>query len=501
MSWYTYMAARFTPVAIAVVIIYFLSSRRLWIQRFSKNYLWGAVSRFTITAFLVLLPLGLYTIAHPDIVLNRSGQVSIWNTEINGGDFVGTFIRHTLRSVGMFIVRGDRIWRHNLAYRPVWGTGLGVAFLIGVGLSLASLRKQPAVAVVLLWTAVMLIPTLLAEDAPHYLRAVGVLPTAALLPALGLRWADDRLAQWFRPSPNHKSTRFPRRLLAYGIPWFILCSSAYFSLYDYFVIYAQSPFTYHWFEAGPVEMAEKINALSEVGWDGHRILKGNGKNRTVCINQQLWAAWTAVPFLVPESTICKLPLQNTPAKPGTVFVVWPYDDWHSSVIPNLPHPSYITVDQGPYAQGDRDPEPFKIALYIYADPLPPVPPHITQFENTMGLRAALVEPLDNGIVVDLWWDIAEAQTNPTTVYVHYLRNGERISQHDGQPVNNQLPTTLWVPGDLILDRHFLPNTIVDENLDRLRIGLYYSSTGENITRVGENGSTEQWFDTGIILKP
>ena len=145
----------------------------------------GGFCALHYTALLVLMPLGLTHCAHPDIVLTRSGQVSIFNDEINGGDFAGTFIRHIIRSVGMFIFRGDRIWRHNLAYRPVWKAGLSVAFIIGVGFSLASFRKHPAVAVVLLWTAVMLIPTLLAEDAPHYLRAVGVLPTAAPTTCIG----------------------------------------------------------------------------------------------------------------------------------------------------------------------------------------------------------------------------------------------------------------------------------------------------------------------------
>ncbi len=40
---------------------------------------------------------------------------------------------------------------------------------------------------------VMLVPTILAEDCPHFLRAVGVLPVAAVYPALGLEWAHGRL--------------------------------------------------------------------------------------------------------------------------------------------------------------------------------------------------------------------------------------------------------------------------------------------------------------------
>ena len=46
---------------------------------------------------------------------------------------------------------------------------------------------------------------------------------------------------------------------------------SYSALYDYFVTYAQSPITYHWFEAGPVKMAEKINTSDGdgMGWEAN----------------------------------------------------------------------------------------------------------------------------------------------------------------------------------------------------------------------------------------
>ena len=42
---------------------------------------------------------------------------------------------------------------------------------------------------VLIWLPVMLLPTILAEDSPHFLRAVGVLPVALVVPAIGLEYA------------------------------------------------------------------------------------------------------------------------------------------------------------------------------------------------------------------------------------------------------------------------------------------------------------------------
>ena len=95
-----------------------------------------------------------------------------------------------------------------------------------------------------------------------------------------------------------------------------------------------------------------------------------------------------------------------------------------------------------------------------------------------------------------------AQTNPiNSVCSLYDVMGKRIAQHDGQPVNNQLPTTLWVPGDLILDRHFFPDTILIRTGTGFELVYTTVNQGDNIPRVGDNGSTEPWFDTGVILKP
>ena len=53
--------------------------------------------------------------------------------------------------------------------------------------------SNPQGAIVLIWFAIMLVPTVIAEDAPHFLRASGVLPVLYLLPAYGLDTLVRRL--------------------------------------------------------------------------------------------------------------------------------------------------------------------------------------------------------------------------------------------------------------------------------------------------------------------
>lgn len=501
LSWYTYVAARFTPAAIALCFLYSFIIRQTSHDFFSKKQIWVAFISFMLAALVVLSPLGIFTLKSPEIIFSRSGQVSIFNKEINGGNLGGTLLRHFLRTIGMFTFRGDRIWRHNLAYRPVWQLGLSLSFLIGLGVAVAYFRRKPAMALTVMWTAVMLVPTLLAEDAPHFLRAVGVLPTAALLPAFGLNWIYEQLNCRFICGPV--MVRHPRlcHLIPTGTTWLLVASSALFSTYDYMITYAQSPLVYHWFEGGPVEMAEAINTFTGKGWDGHTIVKGTDKERTVCIDELLWSSWTAVPFLVPENVVCLSPAKNLTQRDGFVMVVWPYSEWRQSILPVLPHPTYLTVLKGPDAQGDLDPEPYTIALYVIADPVPPVPMHTAQFENGIGLRAALVEPHPGGVYINLWWDTNVKQNSPSTVFIHYFRDGKNIAQHDGQPALGELPTTFWFPGDLILDKHFIPKIVPDVTSDTLHIGLYDSESGVTTSMIQKVPSSGPWLEMPVILEP
>ncbi|MDX9954730.1 MAG: glycosyltransferase family 39 protein, partial [Anaerolineae bacterium] len=132
--WYTYMAARFTPVALGAVLLYILLTRRRTALAYSRGVL-----VFCAAALLVLLPLGVYTLQNPEIVLARTGQVTIFSPEIHQGDFWGTLARHTWNTVAMFFIQGDRIWRHNLAWRPVWDPALGLACVIGIGVALGGI--------------------------------------------------------------------------------------------------------------------------------------------------------------------------------------------------------------------------------------------------------------------------------------------------------------------------------------------------------------------------
>ncbi|MGQ0603170.1 MAG: hypothetical protein ACT4QE_15920 [Anaerolineales bacterium] len=74
---------------------------------------------------------------------------------------------------------------------------------------------------------------------------------------------------------------------------------------------------------------------------------------------------------------------------------------------------------------------------------------------------------------------------PTTVqykiFVHLIRDGQILSQHDGQPVADLRPTTSWLPGEIIHDQIALQIPVdLPPGEYRLRIGLYDYATGARL---------------------
>ncbi|MCB9431761.1 MAG: glycosyltransferase family 39 protein [Ardenticatenaceae bacterium] len=163
LSFYTYLAARFTPVLLLAALFYLL-----WGGGWRR--LWPGVGWFVVATAVILLPLLLLAWQNPALVLGRTGQVSVLNPAINGGDLLGTLWRKGWQALGMFVWRGDPIVRHNGLQssggncRSVFDLFMAVPFLLGVVVCLRQWR-QP------------LSPLTLALDACH----VGV----------NLCWAED----------------------------------------------------------------------------------------------------------------------------------------------------------------------------------------------------------------------------------------------------------------------------------------------------------------------
>ena len=253
---YTYLAARFSVIVMGLYVLL-----TLWRER--RTFWWRGWCLWALAALVVVTPLAWTLLSQPQ-ALERTGQVAIWNPAINGGDLPGTLARHVWRTLRAFIDRGDTIPRHNVPGRAIFSPLITGAFWLGIIGAFVWRKKQAAVWLCLLWLGIMLLPTVLAEDAPHFLRASGCLPALFFVPAWGLDdlWRRLESRRWGRFAP--------------GLIAAILLLSAVGDVAVY-RRHLASEAVYYNFESGATQMALDINRFQGSGWRGGRLGRAAGR--------------------------------------------------------------------------------------------------------------------------------------------------------------------------------------------------------------------------------
>jgi hypothetical protein len=435
----------------------------------------------------------------PGVLAGRVTQVSIFNPAISHGDPWGTLVRHTGLALAAFFVRGDRIPRHNLPWRPIFDPALALAFVAGVGVAF---RRRGAGWFVLLWVGAMLLPTILAEDTPHFLRGVGIQPVVFLLPALGLQAACTALApactalapawQWLA---ERRRTALAPAWVGLGIrrgasACFLVAATFLASLastgHAYFGRYARAETVYYHFESGSRDLAAQINGfLGPPPHDGSRV---------AFVSRHLWQAWPSLRFLLPESPALQVisdeepppaasatkqalaPCKQALAPCEALLATWPFEPYLQALT-LLPPGSVVEVTADLDEQGDLDPEPRPLALLFRAVPYEGDGEQAVFERGIRLLEAASDFTGDRQLRVRLVWQADEALDVDYTVFVQVLRGQAVLGQHDGPPADGWLPTTLWAPGSRIVDVHQIDlPTPYEPETDLIIVGLYELGT-------------------------
>ncbi len=463
LTFYTYLASRFTPVLLLCFGIFWYSAKR---STFPNS---RQIAVFLLAAALAVTPLALAAIQQPEILLGRVGQVSVLNPAINGGHLFGTLFSNSLAALGMFNWRGDDIARHNLPGRPVFDWALGLAFLLGVGVAArqALAQRRPAAAFPLLWVAVMLLPTLLAEDTPHFLRAVGVWPGLALLPALGLD------AAW--------TARGRIRWLGRGAALLAVAVGLTLTTRDYFFRYAPDPNTGYLFQAAATELAEQTNVY----------LAGDPA-RTVVLDRRYWDSFVAVRFLLePNERVTWYDEGETPAPRDAPMrlIAWPYVGL-AEALNALPGDALITVTPSALHRDDLQPVAYALYAQYDAEVCPPAVcggPALAEFANGVKLltaeTASVVGEQTRTITLMLTWQATRPLTAPVQVFAQAWGGDGLLTQADGPLGTALYPSPLWSAGAVVREQRVLVLQL-SEAVSPLsvRVGLYNPETLARVPR-------------------
>ncbi|MCS7002312.1 MAG: glycosyltransferase family 39 protein, partial [Dehalococcoidia bacterium] len=240
---YTYLASRFFPFVLIVFA--------LW-QMVYERALLAAVWRRWLVVFgvaaIVFAPLALHYWRFPNDFILRSSQVWPY-AGLAPVDLLTSVARAFVDTLGLFAISGDQNWRHNLPGRPAFDLVAAGALLIGVIRALLR-RWRASTALCLIWLVVMLLPSALAVDNPHFLRAFGAIPAAWLLAAHGGVYLAANLA----------TTGLGRDgAIIAGVLWFAYAAAS--NTGAYFVAWRDRPETAVAYEAGVVDGARVLNGL------------------------------------------------------------------------------------------------------------------------------------------------------------------------------------------------------------------------------------------------
>ena len=258
---YTYLAFRLFPLALGLIV----AAALIWHRGNLRQ--WVNPLLLSMIAFLIMLiPMAVFTVQHPADVLGGRNSTSFMNPELNQGKPLQTLLQTVGKTALMFNVRGDENYRHNLGGQPQLNAFVGIMFLLGLLVSVTHLRHLAYFGVLATFGVMLLPEVLTAEGIPHALRAIGALPAAIAMAAVGISYM---LQRWYATFPINSAAR-GAGLTAVLVLLFL---SGLHGYTQYFVAWAQSPQTYKAHAEEAVAAGRYINQNS---FEGERFLVMEG---------------------------------------------------------------------------------------------------------------------------------------------------------------------------------------------------------------------------------
>jgi 4-amino-4-deoxy-L-arabinose transferase-like glycosyltransferase len=390
-----------------------------------------------LVAFLIFLPLGLEFVRHPDWFTGHATEVAVFAERVGGEAPWRALLENLLRVVGMFSVAGDLEWAHGPAGRPVFDPLLSIPFVLGIGLWMVRLVRgalrdpdRDALALLALWSLVMLLPSVFSDAAPNYSRTLPALPAIFVAVGLGLRW----LSQW--PILRWKVGGVVLALV-------LVAASGVIAFFDYFIRFPANPEVYYLYEANKLEALDYLEERS----DEYEIYL-----------HPLWANHPPVRFLrrsqqvKPLDTVDALVLP--PVGKGAIYAYPPERAEQAETLAPL-WPGVKTTNLT-----DRLDNPLLALVQVEATqlagwPAPYQPTYTGErfFDDAPTLLG--MQPMAQQNELVLLWRAEEPVTQRNlTTFVHLINAaGQRVGQSDKLPGNGSYPTPVWSPGERVIERY------------------------------------------------
>jgi 4-amino-4-deoxy-L-arabinose transferase-like glycosyltransferase len=247
MGFYTYIAYRVTPaLAFLVFVEWFLQSRRRALRSFAV---------FTLASVITVAPLAFYFVRHPDALLHRSAEVSIFNQPHPFSEL----LLNIWKTVQMIFTKGDFDWLHNIAYRPVVFWPVAILFAAGVVVAIIAICRRDGWfphLLMLAWLVLGAVPAVLSsESMPSAIRSILMIPAIFTLAAVGAY----RGYEWLAPRVERLAPQQAMRA-ASAVLFLALSFECY---YSYFDVWAKDPNVPITFDGASVDIVNHIKALPE----------------------------------------------------------------------------------------------------------------------------------------------------------------------------------------------------------------------------------------------
>lgn len=464
LTMYTYQSSRMFPLLVALAFAYLCICQR-------ERICWKGLAVFGAAMLAISVPLGIYYVGHPELFIARIDQVGAAGTTWDGFG----------NALGMFSNRGDITWKFNLPGKPVFDPFVSALFYLGVVVSLWRWR-QPSYGILLLWVVIMLLPTALSTESPHFLRALGIVPAVYVLPAVGATWLVGTLSQW-APVLSKEGFQHVGYLAFAG--WLALGATA--TYIDYFGEWASNPGPFEDYNGDVEAAARYLNTLSG--------------NEVVMFSSQYYGHYT-VSFFERR----RLDLRWFDGRQSLPFPdVGDRDTVY--VFPKSASPSQAYLDAmlgpGNLAGQARGPQgqisfqayrlsPEKLAQ-ARAALVPPEPLSIRAGDELELLGYQLGEPGANGrpearpgakLPLNLYWRVLKRTGADYSFFSHLL---DYRSKMWGQGDTNQYWSSDWHPGDLVVGRYDIAvQPTAPAGKFTVEVGIFDRKTGGRLSM--SNGS-------------